>query len=580
MADLNEEDPIAKLKNSEIAVHVEEALNNVIVVSFRHQGKVYQGALLDATKKLLPCGITAPKDFMKPPPPPPVVNLEAGHEDSASSNSLVNRHTYFQDTGAPHSPFSFKTLKTQGNKQRQPNKKMTVRLRPRKVLCAKCKSTCNPTTETNSQALNSLNQPDPQARNTRRKLRNGNEDDQRSVTFKEPELVLLNGPRPENDSCSNSSTEDDKKPDKIKIVGNYWISPSREAEDDAKDPLAIEDADKMVLRKKRSIGSMEDLWDESIFEESNKRTKLESVEPARTTTPIIKISFGSQGQGTVLKIPPKIQSLENVENSENESERAVKKAMKKAKKKKLLGPGDSPPGACDSRRHKHKHLKKHKKSRHRDESEEQWNVSQTDEEIKEQCLKQRLSISLKRLNATAYMRCDQDEPTASSSNSPSPDGSEDVPNFPETDLVGVVGPSEEPAEVITSSQTVQSCFTSDGRKMNIGDVVWGKIHGFPWWPGKVQSISISRKEDGVCMSAHAHVSWYGSHTSSWMLCDQLNPFLETFKVRYNKKKRGPYKEAIRQATSEAQQLTVPVPSASPSQILSVTNSPREVNVLS
>jgi hypothetical protein len=114
------------------------------------------------------------------------------------------------------------------------------------------------------------------------------------------------------------------------------------------------------------------------------------------------------------------------------------------------------------------------------------------------------------------------------------------------------------------------------------------------------SISITRKEDGVCLSSHAHVSWYGSPTSSWMLCDQLNPFLETFKVsslvlgfdvffmyrnlfkvRYNKKKRGPYKEAIRQATSEAQQLaTVAVPSASPSQILSVASSPREVNVLS
>jgi hypothetical protein len=51
MADLNDEDKIEKLKNSEIAVHVEEALNDVIVVSFRHQGRVYQGALLDSTKK-------------------------------------------------------------------------------------------------------------------------------------------------------------------------------------------------------------------------------------------------------------------------------------------------------------------------------------------------------------------------------------------------------------------------------------------------------------------------------------------------------------------------------------------------
>lgn len=54
-----------------------------------------------------------------------------------------------------------------------------------------------------------------------------------------------------------------------------------------------------VPRKKRSVGSMEDLWDESVFED-----------PSRTarTTPVIKISFGAQGEGTVLKIPAKIQN--------------------------------------------------------------------------------------------------------------------------------------------------------------------------------------------------------------------------------------------------------------------------------
>lgn len=46
---------------------------------------------------------------------------------------------------------------------------------------------------------------------------------------------------------------------------------------------------------------MEDLWDESVFED-----------PTRTarTTPVIKISFGAQGEGTVLKIPAKLQDPE------------------------------------------------------------------------------------------------------------------------------------------------------------------------------------------------------------------------------------------------------------------------------
>jgi hypothetical protein len=64
---------------------------------------------------------------------------------------------------------------------------------------------------------------------TRRNPRNI-EEEPRIVTFKEPEFVLLNESRPDNDSCSNSSTEDVKKPEDIKIVGNYWISPTRESE--------------------------------------------------------------------------------------------------------------------------------------------------------------------------------------------------------------------------------------------------------------------------------------------------------------------------------------------------------------
>jgi hypothetical protein len=39
-----------------------------------------------------------------------------------------------------------------------------------------------------------------------------------------------------------------------------------------------------------------------------------------------------------------------------------------------------------------------------------------------------------------------------------------------------------------STQTVGWCITGDGRRMAVGDVVWGKIHGFPWWPGKVRTL--------------------------------------------------------------------------------------------
>lgn len=159
--------------------------------------------------------------------------------------------------------------------------------------------------------------------------------------------------------------------------------------------------------------------------------------------------------------------------------------------------------------------------------------------IKEKCLKQKLSISLKRLNASAYARCG-DASCSTGSDSPGSNsefsGADDLPDFPKLDTD-------------QSLLTVGSCNTVNGRIMEVGDVVWGKIHGFPWWPGKVLSITI--ETNGEPQRPQAHVAWYGSSTSSRMPCDQLCPFLETFKTRFNKKKRGPYKEAIRQATSEA-----------------------------
>ena len=85
------------------------------------------------------------------------------------------------------------------------------------------------------------------------------------------------------------------------------------------------DANGRSLRKKRSaVGSMEDLWDESAFGANSPAQSTSTsasgasdfVEPAppppiqpngpKRATPVLKISFGTRGQGTVLKIPSKL----------------------------------------------------------------------------------------------------------------------------------------------------------------------------------------------------------------------------------------------------------------------------------
>lgn len=598
---------------------------------------------------------------------PPLGTATQPEETEDKLYSASQRFTYFQEKQNPGNG-RFPLKRNIRPPARFKNARMTVRLRPRQVLCSKCRGICNENSENvdfsskKRKGADSLPPDAPPAKLSRgdRRLRSAGEISPRPIfpdNYRE---------QPKKNSHSNYSDGKNKKlcpsliptlsrlqPNeisnamngkvKIKIVGNYWIKNDSENDNEAKannltifgeakndstedqdplsipvteseiektlnepkfmtteyslnltpinnsvekgsesivpvdivkavegvemdgleeqDPLCTEDplailhseggdignADstsnaKRVLRKKRSVGSMEDLWDETVFED--KFADKNGGTLKSRTTPIIKISFGSgTGEGTVLKIPAKVQSYIPVENVEEDkkkektkrdaSAKAAKKALKKAKKearRKVLGstspvkslggaspryPNLSPRYAisCSSprytlggsgsprhslvgnsspayevlhtRRHKHKvkHKKRHKEDRKHKEMDGEVVISNAsdgkeDENIREQCLKQKLSISLKRLNANAYIRCDS---SSSGSKSPSnsdasDDHSDTVPDFPGNPLMMRI-----------SSQTITSCQTSDGRSMAVGDVVWGKIHGFPWWPGKVRT---------------------------------------------------------------------------------------------
>ncbi|KAL0269334.1 UNVERIFIED_CONTAM: hypothetical protein PYX00_007107 [Menopon gallinae] len=679
-------------KNSKIAVNVEEVLPDILVVSFTFESKLFQGVLLDSTKKLLPCGIVAPPHIM-----PPLGTATQPEEGEDKLFSTSQRFTYFQEKQSPTNG-RFQLKRNIRPPARFKNARMTVRLRPRQVLCSKCRGICNENSENVDLSSRKRKGADasatdpPSAKLTRgdRRLRSSGDISPRPIfpdNFREqPKKNHSEYPDAKSKKiCPSlipklSRLEPNEMPNpvngkvKIKIVGNYWLKneendeeksvlfgdskaneltedqdplsiPVTETSDDNKqvtetkfiateyaldvtalektiekenepivpvdivkpvenldaeeqdplcteDPLAIfhDEGDgceidptcnaKRVLRKKRSVGSMEDLWDETIFEDKFADKKSGNLKSR--TTPVIKISFGSgTGEGTVLKIPAKVQSYIPAESGDKQQEKttrdasakAAKKALKKAKKearRKVLGNaspvrslggasprypnlspryaitcssprynlggsgsprqtvvGNSSPSgeALPTRKHKHKvkHKKRHKEDRKHKEVEAEappvFADLKEDENIREQCLKQKLSISLKRLNANAYMRCDS---SSSGSKSPSnsdasDDHSDTVPDFPGNPLMMRI-----------SSQTLNSCQTSDGRLMAVGDVVWGKIHGFPWWPGK---------------------------------------------IRYNKKKRGPYKEAIKQATNEAKRGEGII---SPD----VYNSPSEVDVVS
>lgn len=85
-------------------------------------------------------------------------------------------------------------------------------------------------------------------------------------------------------------------------------------------------------------------------------------------------------------------------------------------------------------------------------------------------------------------------------------------------------------------------------RVSVGDIVWGKVHGHPWWPGRVLAVS------GMSGSRNAHVAWFGSNTSSLMVAHELAAFSANFKKRFRRNKRGAYRIAVHQAKEAAQAL--------------------------
>ncbi|XP_041864288.1 PWWP domain-containing protein 2A [Melanotaenia boesemani] len=106
------------------------------------------------------------------------------------------------------------------------------------------------------------------------------------------------------------------------------------------------------------------------------------------------------------------------------------------------------------------------------------------------------------------------------------------------------------------SKSVSKVPLPDGRIVCVGDIVWAKIYGFPWWPARVLGITVARRGDtGLAVRQEARVSWFGSPTTSFLPLTQLSPFLETFQLRFDRKRKGPYRRAIAEAASAAKQLT-------------------------
>ncbi|XP_043844216.1 PWWP domain-containing protein 2B [Dromiciops gliroides] len=163
----------------------------------------------------------------------------------------------------------------------------------------------------------------------------------------------------------------------------------------------------------------------------------------------------------------------------------------------------------------------------------------------------------RKADSSSLSVCSNDSLDESSSDAASPDGCDFLPG----DDASVSSSSREerktvpPLTVRLHTQSVPECVTEDGRTVAVGDVVWGKIPGCPWWPARVLDLSLSHKEAGEPPWREARVAWFGSPTTSSLAVSKLSPFSEFFKLRFNRKKKGVYRKAITEAAKAAEHLS-------------------------
>lgn len=390
-----------------------------------------------------------------------------------------------------------KSKKPTSKAKPQPKQKMTVRLRPRKVLCSNCKGICNE----NNENVDVLSK--------KRKLDSDDDAPRVSESYRVQSKFLMGSmlipklsrlqPSEITSAISGTSKNSNKILDKGKSVRNSNETPAQE--------VAFV-----------SVPDSEDTDNQEQKEESD--ISFSSMFSSART---LKICFG-EGEGTVVKIPALVGDYNEdsgVSCDMNKPDsKAAKKALKKAKKQakktekhlpespKYIGAlsprnnvSNPPSSEHLEKKHKHKvkHKKKNKVQKKRDENTSKGSDSETFDyfsDIKEHCMKQKLSISLRRLSSNSYEKRADSEILDNSDDWES----EIVPDFP-----------------MNSTESV------GGRLLRVspGDIVWGKVIGFPWWPGRVLSVT---------SSSRALVAWYASTTSSLMPCDSLSPFLEDYKV--------------------------------------------------
>ncbi|CAN2387347.1 chromatin binding [Pristimantis euphronides] len=582
------------IPGSEVQVTLDHIIQDALVVSFRHGDRIFSGVLMDLSKRFGPHGIpvtihpkreyknkpeepiqpqstlfqeeslkneTAPMDVVpiqstepcgvnnnlwtsKPPP--------LFHEGAPYPPPLFIRDTYNQSIPQPP-PRKIKRLKKKIYREETTSIMNAIKLRPRQVLCDKCKNVVTDKREVRKTGNDSF------------KLEEGKRRRHKSVTTVNKKLKT-------DHKVNGKSQSEGQKKNPVAKVSNLGHGRGKMVK-----VASQTNAPKAHLHTKKVLQSknMDHAKAREVLKLAKEKAQKKQQDASSSKSAHSKVHFTRHLQNTTSgTLPPRLrikpQRYRNEENDSSlkiglESLRSSKIGIKPQTRYTATRSAGEAPSAIKTPSNGPEEV-----------SGAIQNASvcvPPGEQDEQQALSKRGSKS----NITVYMTLNQTKADSSSASVCSSDSTDDLKSthsecsstenfdFPPGSMHAPSSSSssfsKEEKKLSNSlkikvfSKNVSKCVTPDGRTICVGDIVWAKIYGFPWWPARILTITISRKDNGLLVRQEASISWFGSPTTSFLTLSQLSPFLENFQSRFNKKRKGLYRKAITEAAKAAKQLT-------------------------
>ncbi|XP_041921850.1 PWWP domain-containing protein 2B isoform X1 [Alosa sapidissima] len=564
---------------SRIPVTIEQILNDTLVVTLTYQERSYTGILLDSTKKsglfCLPditvnsndrhpsrqefenanqepdCKLPFPllqqaedenglpeQDVSDPSPVPLLagqVSYPSYFEGAPFPQPLWVRHSYRQWIPQPPP----RPIKHKKRRTREPGRltASTIRLRPRQVLCEKCKNTVNGDEDINvTEDLSARKENSLQGRNVKESPMKGlkhNDEDTFGETKRKVDMPSYVSKRFRKDKTEVEKSPASDMVPRSPVIKISYSTPQGKGEV-MKIPSRVHGSVKPFCPKQLLQNGL------GIHGHNQVTVKtMHAMDPTLTglTVSIPKLKFPR---------PPEPQGISSPKinlNSHCASEEQKYDSMYEAK---LM--------TDDLKCRKGTGFEHSQLDNSGDKASlELWSESSY-EEAGRGDLTLLINFHKRKTHSSSISVCSSDsldESKSLNSDRTSPELCDLAPG----DDVAVSSTSHggsktvPPLTVRLHTRSMSKFVTEEGHAVTVGDVVWGKIHGFPWWPARVLSISGICKETAKFETTwpEAKVSWFGSPTTSLLSVAKLSPFCEFFQMRFNRKKKGIYRRAIVEA---------------------------------